>query len=143
VVFVLNALILLPRVALFGTDITVYTLRYFNESVYVALIVIPFAFAHPGWARAPTRPRDGQAWTRIAAALMATALVAYTAFAWASDAAFDRHWPGREAKVWADNMRGDLDRLERARAHPVVLDGPVPRTIVPLFALPKEHPPPN
>jgi hypothetical protein len=69
--------------------------------------------------------------------------VAYTAFAWASDAAFDRHWPGREAKVWADNMRGDLDRLERARAHPVVLDGLVPRTIVPLFALPIEHPPPN
>jgi hypothetical protein len=142
VAFVLNALLVIPRLAIYGTDVIVYTLRYFNESVFIALIVIPFAFARPRWALAPSRPASAPAWPRFAA-LAAAALVAYTAFAWASDVAFDRHWPGRQARSWADNVRGDLDRLERARARPVVLDGPLPRTILPPFVSPNEFPPPS
>jgi hypothetical protein len=143
VAFVLNAFLVIPRVALYGTDVIVYTLRYFNESVYVALIVIPFAFARPRWARAPSRPSSGPAWPRYLGAAVAAALVTYTAFAWASDAAFDRHWPGGKARSWADNVRADLGQAERARARPVLLDAPLPRTIAHTFVAVQEFPPPN
>jgi hypothetical protein len=145
VAFVLNAFLVIPRVALYGAEAVVYSpalgVRYFNESVYVALIVIPFAFARPRGAWAPSLPRPGQAWPRFAASAVTVALVAYTAFAWASDAAFDRHWSGSKARSWSDNVRGDLDRLERA--HPVLLDAPLPKTIAHPLVASKEIPPPN
>jgi hypothetical protein len=147
VAFMLNAFLVIPRVGLYGADAVLYSpslgIRYFTESVYVALIVIPFAFARPCWAPAPSLPPSRQARPRFATAAVAVALVAYTAFAWASDAASDRHWPGSKARSWADNVRGDLDRVERARARPVLLDGPLPKTIAHTFVGSKQLPLPN
>ena len=139
--FSLNALVLIPRLAIYGTDVIVYTLRYFNESVYVAFLVVPFAFVLPQWAQSG-RPRPAR-WTLPRIAAVVAALVAYVAFVWVSDAAFTRHWPGRISRAWADNVRADLERLDRAGVRPVLLNGPLPPTILPPFVKPHEFPPPN
>jgi hypothetical protein len=138
-VFLLNAVLVFPRLG-FGPVIG-YTLRYFAESVYFAAIVIPFAFARPrpaGWF--PGSP--GQPRAAILAPAMA-ALAVYMAFAWASDAAFTRHWPGRTSRTWVDNVRGDLDALRDRHVDPVLLSGAVPPDVLPFWVAPNRLLPAN
>ncbi len=128
-VFLLNAVLVFPRLG-FGPVIG-YTLRYFAESVYFAAIVIPFAFARP-------RPKGRSAGSLAApraAILFPTlaALAVYTAFVWASDAAFTRHWPGQTSRAWTENLRGDLDALARRQVEPVLLNTAVPTDVLPFW----------
>jgi hypothetical protein len=128
-VFLLNAALVAPRLGL-GSAIA-YALRYFTETAYFAAIVVPFAFARP----AADWPPVGSPLPRWTARLAPAAglLAVYVAFAWASDAAFTRHWPGRESRAWFENVRGDLDALSRDGVEPVLLDGALPPRILPFW----------
>jgi hypothetical protein len=139
-VFLINTAVVVPRLGL-GATIG-YALRYFAETTFFAAIVLPFAFALPRRRGAPAPA--ALTWPRPAVALPAVALLAtYAAFAWASSAAFTRHWPGREAKSWAANVRGDLDGLRGREPHPVLLDAAVPADVLPFWVEPGRIPATN
>jgi hypothetical protein len=138
-VFLVNAVLAFPRLD-YGADVG-YVLRYFSETLYFGVLVIPFAFALPrtGWAPAAplVRPRAA-----VLAPVVA-ALAIYTVFAWASDAAFTRHWVGRESREWFANVRGDLSALDREGVQPVLLNGGVPSDVLQFWLAPNRYPPAN
>jgi hypothetical protein len=128
-VFVLNAVLVFPRLG-FG-PVLGYVVRYFTESVYFAAIVLPFAFARP---RAKGSPAGSLGWPRMAILAPASvALALYAAFAWASDAAFTRDWPGKTSRAWVENLRGDLDALRARHVEPDLLNTAVPTDVLPFW----------
>jgi hypothetical protein len=137
-VFFLNAVLAFPRLQL--GPVIGYVLRYFAETAYFAVIVIPFAFARPRRDGSPEglgRPRAAVVVPTMAA------LAVYAAFVWASDAAFSRHWPGPASRAWIENVRGDLEAARTDHVEPVLLSGSVPAGVLPFWVQPNRLPPSN
>ncbi|TMK41430.1 MAG: hypothetical protein E6G56_04245 [Actinobacteria bacterium] len=126
--FLLDTVILFPRVRTFGAAIIGNQLRYYVPIVPLLVLGVVAAFAPPFGvrraARAPGRP------TPAVAAAVGALLVVYLAFTWASAAAITRDSPGRSSRLWYQNVRGDVRALRRSGVRPVLLDGPVPTGIL-------------
>ncbi len=128
VAFLVNALIVLPRVSTLGTSIG-YVLRYNAEVVALALIAVASAFS--GARSEPASARAGRA--LVLAGAVAVALAGYAVLAVAADRAIERDWPGSFSRSWFDHVRTDLEAVRRRGTRPVLLDDQMPPRILPFW----------
>jgi hypothetical protein len=114
--FLLNALLVLPRLQTFGPGIAFDT-RYYTETAYLVPLAVAFAFAVPERhaGRQLRRPRPA------VSAAVGVALAAYIGLvAWGDTQAVDAS-TGREVRPWVDRVRAGLARAERTDPHPALL----------------------
>jgi hypothetical protein len=134
IMFVLNALVALPRVATYGLDIA-YVTRYYAETAFVLPFVLAFAFSAPRTSRQRAemqlrRPRGAVAgWT-------CAAIAAYLVVVGLGDHETVQQSLGRQVRPWVDRLQASLDRVGRVDPHPVLLDARVPDVVVPGFVRP-------
>jgi hypothetical protein len=144
-----NALIVYPRVSIYGSEAIAFQVHYLTESALLVPLALAFAFAVPARtanASHPGKPTSGGTrlrlpGTRAEFAVLAT-LAAYLAVTLIttrdlsgpfSDVRFrfdhiaNEAESGRLSREYFDNLRADLDRADRQEA---VLDTDVPEWIV-------------
>ena len=134
-VFLLNALLVLPRLQTFGPGIAFDT-RYYTETAYLVPLAVAFAFA------VPERHAGRQLrWPApAAAAAVGVALAAYIGLVvWGDSQTVDAS-TGRKVRPWVDRMRAGLERAELTDPQPALLDGTVPDAVVGPFFPPPGHP---
>ena len=131
--FLLNALLVLPRLQTFGPGIAFDT-RYYTETAYLVPLAVAFAFA------VPERHAGRQLrWPRpAAAAAVGVALAAYIGVVvWGDSQTVDAS-TGRKVRPWVDRVRAGLERAERTDPQPALLDAPAPDAVVgPFFPPPR------
>jgi hypothetical protein len=125
--FVINAVAVLPRVTTYGIDIAHVT-RYYTETAFVVPFAIAFAFVAPRSSRerATTQlrlPRGATAAWAIGALATYIGLVAW------GDHETVQSSPGRQVRPWVKRVQAGLDRARRIDPSPVLLDGAVPRVV--------------
>jgi hypothetical protein len=143
-VFLLNAVVVLPRVVAFGPYVSAYIVRYLTEPAFLFALSLGWAIAWPrGAVPAPVKlPSAAGRWLlrshpprAVLAAGVTCALTAYVVLVWIGDAATIRDSPASASRSWVSNLSADIERDSRAGLRPVLLDGPDPPKIGP-FPLP-------
>jgi hypothetical protein len=134
VMFVLNALVVLPRVTTYGLDIA-YVTRYYTETALVVPFVLAFAFSAPRGRRdragLSLRPPRG-----AAAVWASVGFLFYLALVMVGDHDTVQASVGRHVRPWVARLQAGLDRARHLDRHPVLLDARVPNVVVPGFVRP-------
>jgi hypothetical protein len=154
IAIVLNALVVIGRVAEWGAVAIGYYVRYYTEPALLVPIALAFAFATPRLrarvapvrgSRVPRRTDEKLRLPGLRTGLVALAVLAvYVAVTWATTDSFSHPWSdkpftsqisnGRTARAYFEHLRGDLAAARRAGEKPSLLDQDLPPTIITGFA---------
>jgi hypothetical protein len=137
--FVANVTIVgMTRIGFFPVRIIAYTLYYNLEITFLFFLALAAAFLPVrGTAarvpRAARAPLSGPA--RVALGL---GVATYLAFSWHGSARLSDAdiWVGRRARAYTDNVQRGLDQVRRSGAGVAMVDGAVPRDVVPYLLVP-------
>ncbi|MDQ4097246.1 MAG: hypothetical protein M3144_05180, partial [Actinomycetota bacterium] len=134
--FVSNIVIVgMTRIGFFSARIIAYTLYYNLEITFLFFLALAAAFLPVRGTVSRVRDVVSSGAARIA---LGVGVATYLAFSWHGSARLSDAdiWIGRRARAYTDNFQRGLEQVRRSGAPFALVDGAVPRDVVPYLLVP-------